>query len=106
MNVILRPWQLLLLFLPGGINRQQPEIIENLRTENQVLRQSHGPGMPNLGHKVSHTTVGKILRAHGIEPVPERRRQSTWQVFLKSHWDVLGAIDTVLAVQRVRMRCG
>ena len=49
--------------------------------------------LANLGHKISDATVGKILREHGIEPVPERRRQSTWQVFLKSHWDVLGAID-------------
>ncbi len=181
MNFILQPWQLLLLILAGWINRQQQEIIEYLRTENQVLKESHGrkrvrlnddqrrrlamkgkilgrrvlgeigtivtpdtimrwhrklvaqkwdfshrrkhAGRPpvspaiielvlrmarqcptwgydriqgalaNLGHKISDTTVGKILREHGIEPVPERRRQSTWKVFLWSHWDVLGAID-------------
>ncbi len=49
--------------------------------------------LANLGHKISDTTVGNILREQGIEPVPERRRQSTWKAFLKSHWDVLGAID-------------
>ena len=31
--------------------------------------------------------------AHGIEPAPERQRQTTWVTFLKAHWDVLGAID-------------
>ena len=49
--------------------------------------------LANLGHKLSDTTVGNILREHGIEPVPERRRQSTWKEFIEAHWDVLGAID-------------
>jgi hypothetical protein len=42
MNFILQPCQLLLLILAGWINRQQQEIIEYLRTEYQVLRESHG----------------------------------------------------------------
>ena len=42
MNGILQPWQLLLLILAGWINQQQQEVIEYLRTENQVLRESHG----------------------------------------------------------------
>jgi transposase InsO family protein len=37
--------------------------------------------------------VANILRDHGIEPAPERKRQSTWKEFLEAHWDVLGAID-------------
>jgi putative transposase len=49
--------------------------------------------LANLGHEISDQTVGNILKAHGIEPAPERKRQSTWKTFLKSHWDVLGAID-------------
>jgi len=49
--------------------------------------------LANLGHKISDQTVGHILKAHGIEPAPERKRQTTWKTFLKAHWDVLGAID-------------
>jgi len=49
--------------------------------------------LANLGPKISDQTVGKILKAYGIEPAPERKRQSTWKTFLKAHWDVLGAID-------------
>jgi putative transposase len=37
--------------------------------------------------------VGNILKAHGIEPVRDRKRQTTWKSFLKAHWDVLAAID-------------
>jgi transposase InsO family protein len=49
--------------------------------------------LANLGHEISDQTVGNILKEHGIEPVPERKRQTTWGTFLKAHWDVLGAID-------------
>ena len=49
--------------------------------------------MQNLGHDVSDQSVGNILKAHGIEPAPDRKRQTTWKAFLKSHWDVLAAID-------------
>ena len=49
--------------------------------------------LANLGHRISDTTVGNILKANGIEPAPDRKHQTTWKTFLKAHWDVLGAID-------------
>ena len=49
--------------------------------------------LANLGHEISDQTVGNILKEHGIEPAPERKRQTTWKTFIKAHWDVLGAID-------------
>ncbi len=47
----------------------------------------------NLGHDISDTTVGNILKRHGIEPAPDRERSTSWSTFIKAHWDVLGAID-------------
>jgi hypothetical protein len=41
-NFVLQPWQLLLAILAGWSNRQQPDIIEYLRTENQVLKEKIG----------------------------------------------------------------
>jgi hypothetical protein len=35
--------------------------------------------LANLGHEVSDTTVGNILKAHGIEPAPAREHQTTWK---------------------------
>ena len=49
--------------------------------------------LANLGHMISDQTVGNILKEHGIEPAPERKRQTTWNTFIKAHWDVLAAID-------------
>jgi len=39
------------------------------------------------------TPEGAVLKRHGIEPAPDRKRQSTWKTLIKSHWDVLAAID-------------
>jgi hypothetical protein len=47
--------------------------------------------LSNLGHEISDQTVGNILKENGIEPVPERKRQTTWKTFLHAHWDVFGS---------------
>lgn len=49
--------------------------------------------LANVGYHVSDQTVGNVLKEHGIEPAPDRKRQTTWKTFIKSHWDVLAAID-------------
>ena len=49
--------------------------------------------LANVGYHISDTTVGNTLKAHGIEPAPDRQRQTTWATFLKAHWNVLAAID-------------
>ena len=182
MNFVLQPWQLLLAILAGWCHSQQQQVIEYLRTENQILKEKLGkrrilltddqrrrlavkgkvlgrklletvgtlftpdtilrwhrllvaqkwdtsdrgkkkPGRPpvaeeirtlvmrlasenptwgydriqgalaNLGHAISDATVGNILKGHGIEPAPDRKRQTTWQTFLQAHGDVLAAVD-------------
>jgi hypothetical protein len=40
MSFVFQPWHLLDLILARWINRQQQEIMEYLRTENQVLRET------------------------------------------------------------------
>jgi hypothetical protein len=42
MSFVFQPWQLLVVILAGWINRQQQEAIDYLRTENQILKESHG----------------------------------------------------------------
>jgi hypothetical protein len=42
LNFVLQPWHLLLLILAGWINRQQQQVIDYLRTENQVLKEKLG----------------------------------------------------------------
>ncbi len=47
----------------------------------------------NLGIALSATSVANILKEHGIEPAPDRKRTSTWSSFIKSHMDVLASVD-------------
>ena len=39
------------------------------------------------------TLVGNILKAHGIEPAPERESRTAWRTFLAAHWDSIAAAD-------------
>jgi hypothetical protein len=165
MNFTLQHWLFYFVILAGWVNHQQQQVIEYLRTENQVLKVTLGPkrillnndqrrrlavkgkilgrtmldevgtlvtpdtilrwhrtliaqkwdysdrrqkvGRPrirqgivdlilrfaaenpswgydriqgalaNIGHRISDTTVGNVLKQHGIEPVPDRKRQTT-----------------------------
>ena len=47
----------------------------------------------NLGYMVSDQTVGNILRRHGIVPASERRKETTWKEFIRTHLEVLAATD-------------
>ena len=49
--------------------------------------------LANLGFHISDTTVGNILKAHGIEPAPERASRTAWRTFLAAHWDWIAAAD-------------
>jgi len=49
--------------------------------------------LANLGHEVSRGTVSNILKAHGIDPAPERGRRMPWSTFRKAHWESMAATD-------------
>ena len=49
--------------------------------------------LANLGHEVARGTVSNILKAHGIEPAPDRSKRMPWSTFLKAHWDSMAATD-------------
>jgi hypothetical protein len=58
--------------------------------------------LDNLGHRICSSTVANILKAHGVEPAPERRRQLPWRVFLKAHRDTLKGVDLSTIFASVR----
>src|SRR5262245_56550392 len=45
----------------------------------------------NVGHRVSRSTIARLLKAHGIPPVPER--PTSWQTFLRAHWGAIAGAD-------------
>ena len=76
------------------VNREIVDLVLRLARENLSWGYDRIQGaLANLGHDVSDQTVGNILKECGIEPAPDRKRQTTWKTFIKAHWDVLSAID-------------
>jgi transposase InsO family protein len=49
--------------------------------------------LANLGHEVARGTFANILKEHGLEPAPERNRQTTWKEFLSRHGEMIVAAD-------------
>jgi hypothetical protein len=47
--------------------------------------------LKNVGHRVGRSTIARILKAHGLPPVPQR--PTSWQTFLKAHWGVVAGAD-------------
>ncbi len=44
-----------------------------------------------VGHRVGRSTIARILRAHGLAPVPER--PTSWQTFLRAHGGAIAGAD-------------
>jgi transposase InsO family protein len=47
--------------------------------------------LKNVGHRVGRSTIARILKAHGLPPVPER--PTSWQAFLRAHWGAIAGAD-------------
>ena len=59
--------------------------------------------LANLGFHISDPTVGNILKAHGIEPAPERESRTAWRTFLAAHWDSIAAADFTTVERKVKI---
>ncbi len=96
-ELIARKWDYSHLRKRVGRPRTKQEITElilRMAKENPTWGYDHIQGaLKNLGLKISDTTVGNILRVHGIEPAPRRGARTSWKTFLKAHWEVMGAAD-------------
>src|SRR6516164_9001130 len=76
------------------IHPQLENLVVRLARENSGWGYDRIVGaLVNLGHPLSDQTVGNILRRHGIAPVPERRKTTTWRDFIRRHMDVLVGTD-------------
>jgi putative transposase len=69
-------------------------VVVRMATENRTWGYTRMQGaLANLHHRVARGTIANILRRHGLAPAPEREKRTTWQEFLRAHWDVLAAAD-------------
>lgn len=76
------------------VPQETVDLVLRLAKENPCWGYKRIQGaVANLGSVISDTAVANILRAHGIDPAPDRKRQSSWKDFLNTHWDVLASVD-------------
>ena len=69
-------------------------LVQGMAKENRTWGYGRIQGaLANLNHSVCRTTIKRILKDHGIEPAPERAKKSTWNEFIRNHWDSLAACD-------------
>ena len=47
--------------------------------------------LTNVGHRVGRSTIARILKQHGVSPVPAR--PTSWQTFLRAHWGAIAGAD-------------
>ena len=73
---------------------QIEELVLQLARENRTWGYRRIAGaLSNLGHEVSHQTVANVLKRHEVGPAPERGRTMSGREFIRSHMEVLAAVD-------------
>ena len=78
----------------GSTSDPIEELVLQLARENRTWGYRRIVGaLSNLGHEVSHQTVANVLKRHDIAPAPERGRTMSWREFIRSHLEVLAAVD-------------
>ncbi|TWT66243.1 Integrase core domain protein [Posidoniimonas polymericola] len=76
------------------VAKEVTELILKIAKENRSWGYHRIQGaLANLCHEVSDSTVANVLKAHGLEPAPLRKKRTPWKEFLKAHWDQLAAVD-------------
>ena len=81
---------------PGrpGVMAEIQHLVVRMASENGTSGYTRIQGaLANLHHQVARGTIAHILKQHGIAPSPERQKRTTWQEFLRAHWELLAAAD-------------
>ena len=75
-----------------GVLAEIRRLVVRMAEENPTWGYTRIRGaLKNVGHRVGRSTIARILKAHGIAPVPER--PTSWQTFLRAHWGAIAGAD-------------
>ena len=75
-----------------GVLAEIRRLVVRMAEENPTWGYTRIQGaLKNVGHRVGRSTIARILKAHGLPPVPER--PTSWQTFLRAHKDAIAGAD-------------
>jgi putative transposase len=89
------------------VSAELTTLIERLATENHGWGYQRIQGeLLKLGHRVSASTIRRVLRALRIPPAPKRNTDPTWQQFLHAQGPTILAtdlfhVDSALTLRRL-----
>src|SRR5712691_9713169 len=79
---------------PGrrGVLKEIQHLVVRMAEENPTWGYTRIQGaLKHVGHRVGRSTIARILKAHGLPPVPQR--PTSWQTFLRAHWGEIAGAD-------------
>jgi transposase InsO family protein len=75
-----------------GVLAEIQRLVIRMAEENPTWGYTRIQGaLKNVGHRVGRSTLARIVKAHGLPPVPER--PTSWQTFLRAHWGAIVGAD-------------
>ena len=75
-----------------GVREEIGRLVVRMAEENPTWGYTRIVGaLKNVGHRVSRSTIARILKTAGVPPVPER--PTSWQTFLRAHWGAIAGAD-------------
>ena len=83
------------------IRQEIVDAIVRFATENPTWGYDRIQGaLKNVGYHIADSTVANVLKAHGIEPAPDRQRTPAWSTFLKDAKHLIVDRDTSFITMR------
>ena len=75
-----------------GVLAEIRRLVVRMAEENPTWGYTRIQGaLKNVGHRVGRSTIARILKTHGLSPVPAR--PTSWQTFLRAHWGAIAGAD-------------
>ena len=76
----------------AGVLLEIQQLVVRMAEENPTWGYTRIQGaLQVVGHRVGRSTIARILKGHGLPPVPER--PTSWQTFLRAHWGAIAGAD-------------
>jgi putative transposase len=90
--LIARKWTYAMRPTRRGVLAEIRRLVLRMAEENPTWGYTRIQGaLKNVGHRVGRSTIARMLKAHGVPPVPER--PTSWQMFLRAHWGAIAGAD-------------